>query len=211
MKRMDFAHVINDDEKYKRIVQEWREASPNITRFWRVIEDKAYDVIRTEMACMEVGEEQNKPEVIPIPNTNKKLLLYYKDNNLWIQLPSGRSICYPNAVEKENVFGHKQITFQGTDTQGNWVTIETYGGKLTENVVQAIARDCLAEKMLKAENEGFQIVAHIHDEMVLDVPNDKHFQENFEKIDALMAEPIDWAPGLPLKGGTYACDYYRKD
>ena len=211
MKRMDFAHVINDEEKYQTIVQEWRDASPNIVNFWTEIEKKTCKILREEPICQDVGMEQNKSESILIPNTDKKLKLYYEDHKFWIQLPSGRAICYPEAYEGPNPLAKNQITFQGTDNQGNWVTIETYGGKLTENVVQAIARDCLAEKMMKAEKEGFQIVAHIHDEMVLDVPNDEHFQENFNKIDALMAEPIDWAPGLPLKGGTYACDYYRKD
>lgn len=212
MKRMDFAHVINDDKKYRKIVRDWREASPNIVHLWKRLEDKICDVLDTDMACEEASpKDQNKPESFPIPNTDVKLEIKREDDNLWIKLPSGRSICYPHARAEKNELGKYLVTFQGTDLQGKMCRIETYGGKLTENVVQAIARDCLAEKMLEAENRGYHVVAHIHDEMILDVPNDEHFDEAFQEIDALMAEPIDWAPGLPLKGGTYTCDYYMKD
>ena len=77
------------------------------------------------------------------------------------------------------------------------------------NCVQSIARDCLGVKMIEAAKMGYKIVAHVHDEMIIDVPNSD--KDAFQRIDDMMAEPISWAPGLPLKGGTYECNYYQKD
>ena len=102
------------------------------------------------------------------------------------------------------------LEYYGTNQKtGTWSILDTYGGKITENIVQATARDCLGVKMVKVTKMGYKVVAHVHDEMIIDVPNSD--TEAFQKIDDLMAEPIDWAPGLPLKGGTYECPYYQKD
>ena len=104
--------------------------------------------------------------------------------------------------------GHSK-GFSKNQTTRKWERTETYGGKLTENIVQSIARDCLADKMMPLDRQGYDIVFHVHDEIILDVPRED--KDAAAVIDKVMGEPIDWAPGLPLKGGTYECDFYRKD
>jgi len=89
-----------------------------------------------------------------------------------------------------------------------WGRIDTYGGKLTENIIQAIARDCLAESMLRLESEGYRIVFHVHDEVILDVPNDKG---SLKEVEEIMGLDIPWAPGLPLRAEAFESDYYKKD
>ena len=102
---------------------------------------------------------------------------------------------------KDSDTGPRLTYMTQNQTTRKWERTETYGGKLTENVIQSIARDCLAEKMMRLEGLGYHVVFHVHDEMIFDVPR--------EDKDA--AKVIDWAPGLPLKGGTYECEFYRKD
>ena len=92
---------------------------------------------------------------------------------------------------------------------GKWVRGDTFGGRITENVIQSIARDCLAEKMKTLDEFGYDIAFHVHDEVILDVPTEDTGAAAL--VDQIMGEPISWAPGLPLKGGTYECNYYRKD
>lgn len=128
---------------------------------------------------------------------------------LFVRLPSGRSIAYWGARVVDGEYGKEMRYYGVNQTTRAWELLKTYGGKLVENIVQATARDCLAAKMMKAEEMGYKVVAHVHDEMILDVPKDD--KDAFQKIDDLMKEPIDWAPGLPLKGGTYECPYYQKD
>lgn len=89
-----------------------------------------------------------------------------------------------------------------------WEVIPTYGGKLVENVVQAISRDCLAESLVRLTTAGYQSVMHIHDEVVLDVPADL---ADLDTVTAIMGVPISWAPGLPLKAAGFIADYYQKD
>ena len=105
--------------------------------------------------------------------------------------------------------GYK-IVYKGTNqTTKRWGDVETYGGKLVENIVQAIARDCLAEKMKRVSEEGYKIVMHVHDEIIVDVPNSD--KDAAARITRIMDEPISWAEGLPLKGDTYETNFYRKD
>ena len=94
-------------------------------------------------------------------------------------------------------------------TTKQWGDVETYGGKLVENIVQATARDCLAEVMKRVSSLGYKIVMHVHDEIIVDVPNED--KDAPAKITAVMAQPIDWAEGLPLKGDTYETPFYKKD
>ena len=126
-----------------------------------------------------------------------------------IILPSGRPIRY---WDPKIIPGDKgdQISFMNQDqTTKKWARVTTWGGTLCENVIQSIARDCLGEKMKKMEELGYKTAFHVHDELVLDVP--KEDTEAPEIIDRVMGEEIGWAAGLPLKGGTYECEYYRKD
>ena len=188
---MDKSNAIPEEER-QGIITKWREASPHITRLWRKLENAAKEAI----------EEHTSVTV------NRKVTYYYHDKILFCRLPSGRSIAYWGAHLEDGEYG-PEIRYKGVGDQSKWATLKTYGGKLTENVIQATARDCLAVKMMKAEELGYHIVAHVHDEMIIDVPDTD--KRAFDVIDGLMAEPIDWAPGLPLKGGTYECPYYQKD
>ena len=93
-------------------------------------------------------------------------------------------------------------------TKRTWTKLETWGGKLVENIVQAVARDCLAESIIRLEQKGYRTVFHVHDEAVLDVPEGTG---SVEDITSLMGKPISWAPGLPLTAAGYECRYYKKD
>jgi DNA polymerase len=101
-----------------------------------------------------------------------------------------------------------QITYEGRQTQGGWGTVRTYGGRLVENVVQAIARDVLAEGMLRAHEMGFEIVGHTHDEIITLVPDSSRL--NLTQLTDCMIAPIDWAPGLLLKAEGYEAVTYKK-
>ena len=192
MKSMDKGHVIPEAEM-KPIIDGWREASPNITGLWKAYEKAAKTAIR--------GKREVK--------LKHGVAFYFRDGILFARLPSGRSIAYWGARLCEGNYGD-EVRYYGVDQETHkWGLLKTYGGKLTENIVQATARDCLAVKLIEATDRGYEIVAHIHDEMIVDVP--RADAAAAKTIDDMMAEPIPWAEGLPLKGGTYECDYYMKD
>ena len=128
---------------------------------------------------------------------------------LFIKLPSGRPISFWDPKVMDSEMGPRVTYMTQNQTTKKWERTETYGGKITENIVQSVARDCLAEKMKQLTGQGYDIVFHVHDEMILDVPRED--KQAAKLVDKIMAEPIEWAPGLPLKGGTYECDFYRKD
>ena len=192
MKSMDKGHVIPEEEM-KPIIDQWRDASPNIVKLWRLYENAAKAAIREKRTV----------------KLKHGVAFYFRDGILFARLPSGRPIAYWGARLCEGDYGD-EVRYYGVDQETHkWGLLKTYGGKLVENVVQATARDCLAVKLIEADDRGYKVVAHVHDEMIVDVPRSD--QEAAKDIDDMMAEPIDWAPGLPLKGGTYECDYYQKD
>lgn len=127
-----------------------------------------------------------------------------------MQLPSGRSLAYVKPrIEPDERFGKDKLTYEGIEqTSRKWCRISTYSGKICENAVQAIARDCLAEALLRLDGAGYKIVAHIHDEVVLDVP---HGFGSLKAVEAIMSQPIEWAPGLPLSAAGFETDFYMKD
>jgi DNA polymerase len=134
---------------------------------------------------------------------------FRKSGILFVRLPSGRCIAYVQPRIDENRFGKPSLTYMGLDQQTKaWTRLETFGGKLTENLVQAVARDCLAESMIRLEARGYKIVFHVHDEVIIDAP---HGFGSAEKVAAIMGEPISWAQGLPLRAEGYETDFYRKD
>ena len=192
MKSMDKGHVIPETEM-KTIIDQWRAASPNITKLWKLYDKAAKTAI------------QDKRPV----KLKHGITFYFRDGILFARLPSGRPIAYWGARLCEGDYGD-EVRYYGVDQETHkWGLLKTYGGKLVENIVQATARDCLAVKLIEATDMGYDVVAHVHDEMIVDVPrSDKTAAKT---IDAMMAKPIEWAPGLPLKGGTYECDYYQKD
>ena len=199
MLKMDASGSIPEEEM-SAIVQKWRMESPRIVQMWRACQDTACAVILGETAKKTIRGLQG-------------LTFYRRDIAgtpvLFIKLPSGRSIAYWDPQVKDSDMGPRITYMTQNQTTRKWERAETYGGKLTENIVQSIARDCLAAKMMQLDRAGFDIVFHVHDEIILDVPRSE--TNAAEVIDKVMGEPIDWAPGLPLKGGTYECDFYRKD
>ena len=180
------------------IINKWRRASPRIVQMWRDVEDGVRRAIRTR-------EEVKYHHGITF-RVEKKILR--------IRLPSGRCISYINPrVEREDRFNRDSITFDGTiQSSGGWGKEYTWGGKLTENIVQATARDCLGEAMLRLDAAGYNIVMHVHDEVIIEAPAG---QGSLEEVCRIMGEQISWAPGLLLTADGYETDetanYYRKD
>ena len=128
---------------------------------------------------------------------------------LLIKLPSGRELTYIHPKLAENRFGGESVTYMGlAQTVHKWLRQETYGGKLTENIVQAVARDCLAAAMLRLTTAGYRIVAHIHDEVVIDAPNGSG---SLEEVIACMCDQPDWSRGLVLTADGFETTYYKKD
>ena len=134
--------------------------------------------------------------------------LVYGQTFLTVQLPSGRKLFYPKPFLSENQFGKMAVHYYTVGQQTRkWEVASTYGGKMTENIVQAVARDCLAVTLERIAARGFQVVFHVHDEVIIDAPA----ETTAEEICNLMAEPISWAPGLILKSAGFESDYYKKD
>lgn len=184
------------EEELPLIVQLWRDRSPRIRDLWYALDSAA-------IACVQTGQMQVTHGLI------FRLEASHKDCYLTIELPSKRKLFYPFPELGENQWGSPQIFFKSQDISKKWIKTPTYGGKLTENIVQAIARDCLAVSLERLDKAGLKTVMHIHDEVVLEVPHQN--SEALQKACDLMAEPIDWAPGLILNGAGFTSNYYKKD
>lgn len=185
------------EEELPDIVQRWRSANPRIRDLWYAVEEAA-------LAAMQTAQPQAIYNLI----FNLESDIVYGQNFLTVQLPSGRKLYYPRPFLKENHFGKMAIHYYTVGQQTRkWEVTSTYGGKMTENIVQAIARDCLAETLRRIDAKGLQVVFHVHDEVIIDAPMDT----TVEEICDLMAEPISWAPGLILKGAGFESNYYMKD
>lgn len=124
-----------------------------------------------------------------------------------IELPSGRALAYPKARLGENDWGAPVVNFMGLDLNRKWTKLSTYGGKLVENIVQATARDLLAISMYRIEHAGFQIVGHVHDEIIVEVPVYLMDLKNRK----LMSKPVEWAKGLNLNSDGFTSPFYMKD
>lgn len=184
---------LSEDEMQK-IVTDWRLASPRITKLW-------WDVDRAAKKAVTDGK---------VINLQYGLRFACFDNRLFIQLPSKRSLAYMNPrILPNRRFGKDGLVYDGIQQQShNWGQIDTYGPKLVENIVQAIARDCLLIAMKRLDAADFEAVSHVHDEVILDVPRGIG---SVEEVGEIMGQPIDWAPGLLLRADGYECDYYMKD
>ena len=187
---------LNEDEE-KEIVQLWRKSNQNITQLWQTLEAAAIKAIET-------GESVR---------VNRGIEVGRQWGMLTITLPSGRTLCYPRVsigIERNDGWrgDHEIIEYEGTNqTTKKWGKIRTYGGKLTENVVQAIARDILGVVILRAREAGLPVVFHIHDEIVVEAQP----SQTLEQVEALFSKPIEWCRDLPLKGAGYTTPYYLKD
>jgi len=192
IKSMDKSGSIPEEE-LPELVSSWRAANPHITKFWWDCDKSAKKAIRERTTvCIEHG-----------------IKFIYDPGVLFIQLPSGRRLSYIRPKIEKGQYDKDVITYEGMEqTSKQWTTLETYGPKLVENIVQATSRDCLAEAMFRVEKAGYPMVMHIHDELVMDVP--KGFG-SLEEVNKIFGEPIDWATGLPLKADGYECNYYMKD
>ena len=195
IKAMDKEGHIPDDE-IPMLVAQWRKASPNICKFWREAE------IAAKLAIKE-------HRTVKLKNGIK---FSYINKILFVHLLSGRKLAYYDAC-LTGTEGQESITYAGVDDQKHWGRLETWGGKLVENIVQATARDCLAVTMKRVDAAGYTIVMHVHDEIICDVPR-MEWDGNaadLKKITDIMAVPPDWAPDLPLRGDGYVTPFYKKD
>lgn len=194
MKRMDREGSIPEEE-LQAVVDSWRAANPKVVKLWRLC----------EIAVRTAIEEHRTVRL------QHGLEFSYINHNLFIKLPGGRKLCYwDTKLKMDPRDGREHIVYMGVNQETKqWGETETYGGKLVENIVQATARDCLAVAMTRVSKLGYKIVMHVHDEMIVDVPVED--TEALDVINACMAEPIDWAPGLPLKGDGYETTFYKKD
>ena len=185
------------EEELPDIVQRWRQANRQICGLWYAVENAA-------LAVMETAQPQGINGLIFALEGD----LIYGQSFLTVQLPSGRKLYYCRPFLKENQFGKTAIHYHTMGQQTRkWEVTSTYGGKMTENIVQAIARDCLAVTLERIAARGPQVVFHVHDEVIIDAP----METTVDEICGLMAEPIPWAPGLVLKGAGFENDYYMKD
>ena len=177
------------EDELQSIVDSWREANPNIVSLWWDIDSVVKRVVKT----------RTKEEY-------KNLVISHEKGILFIELPSKRRLAYPKAKIGMNRFGGESIVYEGIVVGNKWDKIESYGGKFVENIVQAIARDILAEAMMRIENEGFNIVMHIHDEVVIESDS-----SSIEEINEIMSLVPNWAPGLILDADGFESEFYKKD
>lgn len=186
------------EEELPDIVRRWRSSNKRIVDLWYSIENAALSVLKTGYPVGVKG------------------LLFARESDiqngldfLTVTLPSKRKLFYVKPFLTANDFGRESINYFGLNqTTKKWEQVPTYGGKLVENIVQAIARDCLAVTLERLAAVNYATVFHIHDEVVLDVPKE---YADLERVIDLMRQPINWAPGLPLNADGFVADYYQKD
>lgn len=196
MKTMGGEKMGLSETEMQEIVTHWRNANPAIVGLWDEVQAAAMQAISGRDASIRKGVKF-RTEL----------------GALTVELPSGRKLFYPRArIESREKFGRKSktIIYEGQNqTTKKWEDLETYGGKLVENIVQGIARDCLAVTMIRLEKMGYPIVFHVHDEVILEVPDDG--TKTLAEVCEIFRKPIVWADGLPLKGDGYVTNYYKKD
>lgn len=185
------------EEELPDIVSRWRQSNPRIVDLW-------YSIEKAAVAAVQTCQQTSTHGLIFSMESD----LVYGQSFLTVLLPTGRKLFYPRAYLDMNRFDKLAIHYYTVGQQSRrWEVTSTYGGKLTENIVQAIARDCLAEVLRRLADRGLDFVFHVHDEVIVDAPQEL----TVEDLCALMAEPILWAPGLILKGAGFEGNYYKKD
>lgn len=200
MRNMDTGHELDSlsDEEVMELVQLWRKANPHIVQLWYTVEAAAMEAVKNGRRSILQGGR------LEIGRTT--------DGNLdfmTIRLPNGRTLYYPRPCIANNRFGRPSICYMGQNqTTKKWERIETYGGKLVENITQATARDCLAEAIERLEANGYPVVFHIHDEIVVDAPPGR---QDLEDMERLMATVPSWAAGLPLNADGWSNEFFKKD
>ena len=178
------------EEELKPLVDAWRQSNSKIVRLW-------WDVDSAVTSCVKQK----------IRTETHGILFEYQSGILFITLPSGRRLAYVKPRIGENRFGGESITFEGVGGTKKWERLESYGAKFVENIVQATARDILAEAMIRLNDAGYKIVMHVHDEAVIEAP----IGASLDDICSIMGQTPNWADGLLLRADGYICDFYRKD
>lgn len=199
------------EDELEGIKNAWRDANPEVVDLWYACERSAKHAVG-----------QRTTVVLPIALGRTRLVFAYESGFLFITLPSGRRLAYVKPrIEAEDlvrempdggryvVASAGSLTYEGTDQKTKqWTRLSTYGGKLVENITQAIARDCLAEAMTRIAAASYQQLMTIHDEIVIEARNGVG---SLAEVEALMGQPIGWAPDLPLRGDGFETDYYKKE
>lgn len=180
-----------DEEELPGLVTTWRNANPAITAFWWGVDEAAISAVRDRKRTR-AG----------------RITFEYTSGMLFVTLPSGRRLSYVKPRMEVNKFGREGLTYEGVGESKKWMRLETYGPKLVENIVQATSRDILAEAMLRLEQAGFDIVCHVHDEVVLEV---QEGLSSVEEINGYLAKNPAWAAGLPLNAAGFESLFYKKD
>ena len=200
MKAMGGSDLGMTDDELQQIVDDWRAASPKIVRLWYDLQDAAISAIR------------GVPKTSHYTTFRRETDTRSGHTVLTIQLPSGRKLFYLEPQIGENRWGGPSITYLGVNQETKkWGRIETYSGKLAENVTQAIARDCLAAAIENVERAGLPVVFHIHDEIVIDTAPFGTDEQMLATVARLMTQPLPWAEGLPLKADGWVGQYFKKD
>lgn len=189
---MDSAHSIPEEE-YPELVTKWRKANPKIVKYWKDCETAMTNAIKNPGVKFKV----------------RNVSFVMKRDIIFVYLPSGRYITYAKARLIKGEY-KDEIAYEGIGDRGIWMTERTYGGKIVENIVQATARDCLAQAMLRLDAAGFNIKFHVHDEVIAEVPKSQE-AELLKQMSDIMSENEPWMDGLVLRADGYTTDYYKKD
>lgn len=191
LKSMGALEMGVEEHELQVLIDNWRRANPHIVNFWWEVDKMAIKAVKERTRTRTHG-----------------IIFTYKSGMLFVTLPSGRDLVYVKPKLMLNKFGREGLTYEGIGTTKKWERIETYGPKIVENIVQAASRDLLAEAMLRLDKAGFAIVAHVHDEVICEVPVG---QFSVEEVCRIMSESPKWSEGLPLDADGYECDFYQKD
>ncbi len=178
------------EEELKPLVDVWRHSNPAIVRLWWDVDKAALKCVRERMVAETHG-----------------VRFSYQSGILFVTLPSGRRLAYVKPRMGVNRYGAESVTYEGVGEQKKWLRLESYGPKFVENIIQATARDILAEAMQRLDEAGYRIVMHIHDEVVIEAPEPTPLAEICE----IMGRTPAWADGLLLRADGYVCDFYKKD
>lgn len=191
LKNMGAVEMGVQENELQGLINDWRNANPHIVRFWYEVGNAAMKAIK-EKTTVPLG----------------KLVFAYERGILFIRLPSGRRLSYIKPRIGTNRFGGDSITYMGINSAKKWDRLETFGGKLTENIVQGTARDLLANALINAANAGYDTVFHVHDEIICEVPNG---YGSVDELCKLMCIKPEWADGLPLNADGFEYEYYKKE
>lgn len=181
------------EEELPNIVHLWRKANKNIVRWWYSLENAAFEALADGRGTDGIGG----------------IVFRFEDGHLFMDLPSGRSLCYYHAKVGQNRFGKPSIHYMGMNqVTKKWGLQDTYGGKLAENATQATARDCLLYSMKLLDDSGYDLRMHVHDEVIINEPLGGR---SVEEVCDIMGQEIPWAKGLPLSAAGFETPFYRKD